>query len=124
MVTRTASASEPPAASATALRFSNARRVWASMSPPTSCMLAGSSGICPERYTVSPTRTACEYGPIAAGALSLWMISRLIGAYSSFGQDRAAPSAAAVGIAVVVAHPLAAGVRGYGTRDARYVGHA
>ena len=38
--------------------------------------LSGSSGIWPDRYTVSPTRTACEYGPMAAGARSVWMMSR------------------------------------------------
>src|SRR5690606_36021787 len=53
-------ASDPPAAAQTAARLSNARRTWASKSPPTSAPVAGSSGICPDRYTVRPLRTACE----------------------------------------------------------------
>jgi len=40
--------------------------------------VAGSSGICPEKYTVLPARTACEYGPMAAGAWSVWMICLVI----------------------------------------------
>src|SRR5690606_8064378 len=71
--TRATSSSEPPAASHTAFRLSNARRACAAMSPATSSPVAGSIGICPDRYTVSPQRTACEYGPMAAGAWSVWM---------------------------------------------------
>ena len=37
------------AARATAARLSNTRRICASISPSTSCMVSGSSGICPER---------------------------------------------------------------------------
>ena len=47
------------AASATAFRFANTRRIWASL-PSTSWPLAGSNPIWPDRYTVLPTRTACE----------------------------------------------------------------
>ena len=48
MVTRTASERLPPAPSATALRFSKTRRVWASK-PSTKVMVDGSSPIWPER---------------------------------------------------------------------------
>ena len=41
------------------------------MSPPTRSIVFGSSGIWPDRYTVLPERTACEYGPMAAGAFGL-----------------------------------------------------
>jgi hypothetical protein len=37
----------------------------------TICPVAGSSGICPDVYSRFPTFTACEYGPIAAGAASV-----------------------------------------------------
>src|SRR6185436_1394305 len=73
IVTFTTWAKVPPAAVNTALMFSNTRRASFSKSPSTICMVAGSSGICPARYTVSPTRTACEYGPMALGACSVWM---------------------------------------------------
>ncbi len=46
------------------------------MSPATSSPVAGSSGTCPETYTVLPTRTACEYVPIAFGASVVLMIFR------------------------------------------------
>jgi hypothetical protein len=59
-VSLTTSASVPPAASAIALRFSNTRRISASMSPLISRPVAGSNGIWPEMYTVSPARLACE----------------------------------------------------------------
>ena len=57
---RTIRSSEPPAASATALRFSNTCRACASMPPSTTSPVAGTSGIWPEKYTVLPLRTACE----------------------------------------------------------------
>src|SRR2546421_3138190 len=41
--------------------------------PSAICRLAGSRPIWPERYTVSPTRTACEYVPIASGASRVWI---------------------------------------------------
>src|ERR1700742_2501249 len=77
MPTRASCASEPPAAAHTAFKFSNTRRVCVLMSPVTNSPLAGSSGIWPEKYTVLPQRTACEYGPIAFGALSVWMVLRM-----------------------------------------------
>src|SRR5690242_941403 len=46
------------------------------MSPSTSAPVTGSSGIWPEKYTVLPARTACEYGPMAAGARSVAMMLR------------------------------------------------
>ena len=44
------------------------------MSPGTSAPVAGSMGVCPEKYTVPPQRTACEYGPMALGASGEAMI--------------------------------------------------
>src|ERR671922_3035899 len=69
---RTQCSRPSPAAAATAARLRNTRCVWPSM-PSASCMLAGSRPIWPERYTVSPTRTACEYVPIASGASRVWI---------------------------------------------------
>src|SRR5712692_1661916 len=60
-----------PAAARTAPRFSITRSVCARMSPWTSCGVDGSSGICGLVKTKSPTEIACEYGPIAFGALSV-----------------------------------------------------
>src|SRR3546814_8509687 len=71
--TRATSSSEPPAASQTAPGLSHARLACAAMSPATSSPVAGSIGIWQDMETVSPQRTACEYGPMAAGALSVWM---------------------------------------------------
>src|ERR671931_1809100 len=69
---RTQCSSPSPAAAATAARLRNTRCVCPSM-PSASCMLAGSRPIWPERYTASPTRTACEYVPIASGASRVWI---------------------------------------------------
>src|SRR5262245_27545195 len=66
-VMRTARSSPRPAAAAIAARFLKTRWICASM-PSASCIVAGSKPICPDTYTVSPARTACEYVPIAAGA--------------------------------------------------------
>jgi hypothetical protein len=41
-------------------------------------IVAGSSGIWPEQKSNSPTRMACEYGPIAFGALSVWMMAGVV----------------------------------------------
>src|SRR5665213_4235248 len=98
-------ASEPPAARAIALRLSNTRRISASMSPLTSAPLTGSSGICPDTYTVSPTRTACEYGPMALGASAVWMICRFMGS-----------------LAAVARGPVT--VAGYGPHHPQHIGHA
>src|SRR5690606_33360580 len=49
------------------------------MSPVISSPVAGSSGIWPDRNTVPPMRTAWEYGPMAAGACSVWMGVRDMG---------------------------------------------
>jgi len=40
-------------------------------------LVLGSSGIWPDKYTVSPTLIACEYGPIAAGAFGVEITLRL-----------------------------------------------
>src|SRR6185369_5797850 len=50
----------PPAAPTIACRLSNTRRTCTSIEPCTSSAVAGSSGICPEQYTVLPTLTAWE----------------------------------------------------------------
>ena len=52
------------------------RRAWTVMSPSTNCMVAGSSGIWPDRYTAPPAATACEYGPDGLGARSVAMMRR------------------------------------------------
>src|SRR5690242_6958500 len=71
MPTRTTPSKLPPAAAQTARRLSNTRRACVAMSPSTSWPVAGSSGIWPDRKTKPPLRTACEYGPMAAGACSV-----------------------------------------------------
>ena len=53
---RTASASEPPAASHTAVRFSRQRRVCPSTSSFTISPVDGSSGIWPEQNSRLPLR--------------------------------------------------------------------
>src|SRR5450432_4070555 len=73
----TMSSSDPPAACATAVRLAMTWRAWAS-TPSRKLPVAGSRPICPDRYTVAPTRTACEYGPMAAGALGVWIMSLLM----------------------------------------------
>src|SRR5438552_10116169 len=45
------------------------------MPPATNSPVAGSIGICPEAKIKLPTRTACEYGPMARGAESVAIIS-------------------------------------------------
>src|SRR5665213_4001093 len=57
-----------PAAAKTALIFSKTRFVCSTIPPSTICPVVGSRPTCPEANNISPTRTACEYGPIAAGA--------------------------------------------------------
>src|SRR5437762_12057029 len=69
---RTQCSSPSPAAAATAARLRNTRCVCPSM-PSASCSVAGSRPIWPERYTVLPARTACEYVPIASGASRVWI---------------------------------------------------
>src|SRR5438132_366944 len=76
-VTFAMSSSVPPAAAATAFRLANTWRVCASV-PSRRLPVAGSSPICPDRYTVPPARIACEYGPIAAGAVALWIACLLM----------------------------------------------
>src|SRR6267378_1335107 len=69
---RTQCSRPSPAAAATAARLRKTRCVCPSM-PSASCIVAGSRPICPERYTVLPARTACEYVPIASGASRVWI---------------------------------------------------
>src|SRR5439155_22265153 len=57
-----------PSALKTAAMLSNTRRVCAAISPGTIWPDLGSSGIWPLQKRNLPLRTACEYGPIAAGA--------------------------------------------------------
>ena len=68
----------PLAVVCAAAMFANACRACSEISPPTNSPECGSSGICPEKNTMSPTRVACEYGPMAAGALSVCTMVRLM----------------------------------------------
>jgi hypothetical protein len=47
-------------------------------SPSTSAPVAGSSGIWPAQKSMSPTATACEYGPTASGASRVAMIRYIV----------------------------------------------
>ena len=79
IVALTTCAALAPAASSTAIRFFITWRASATTSPPpTICPLAGSSAICPEQYTTPPATTACEYAPMACGALSLFTTLRAL----------------------------------------------
>ena len=71
---RTTSSSRAPAVCKTAFRLSRAQRAWASR-PSASWPVTGSSPIWPEQKTRSfaATRIAWLYGPMAAGAASVWM---------------------------------------------------
>src|SRR5882672_5481325 len=64
------------AAASTAARLASAREVCDPTPPSTSSPVSGSRGIWPEQNTRSPERTACEYGPMAAGALVVAMTRR------------------------------------------------
>ena len=48
------------------------------MPPVTSSPVVGSRGICPAVNTRFPATVACEYGPMAAGALSVLIIFFLV----------------------------------------------
>src|ERR1700731_2172461 len=65
-----------------AFRLSNTCLVCASTSPLTNSLVRGSNGIWPDTQTVLPTRTACEYVPMAAGASVVEIICLLIGLQS------------------------------------------
>src|SRR5262245_42019522 len=67
-----------PAASRTALMLPSTRSTSSSIVPRTSSPVAGSSGICPDRNSRSPERTAWLYGPMARGARAVVMVSRSI----------------------------------------------
>src|SRR3954447_9382841 len=67
-VSRTASESCAPAATATTARFSRQRRACSPGESPTSSPLSGSSGIWPEQNRKPRDFTAWEYGPTASGA--------------------------------------------------------
>src|SRR5690606_4074053 len=77
-VNRTTSSSVAPAAVATAASLRKTCRTSASTPPGTSVIVAGSSGIWPESQIVPPAATACEYGPMAAGALSVAIVRRVM----------------------------------------------
>jgi hypothetical protein len=62
---------DAPAAPSTAARFVSTCSACATTSPATTCIVAGSSAICPAVYRTPLATTACEYGPIAAGACSV-----------------------------------------------------
>jgi hypothetical protein len=80
IVVFTTDANDAPAAASTAPRFSRTRSHWTRTSPaPTISPVFGSSGICPEQNTRLPPEatTACAYGPIAFGALSVEIFFRI-----------------------------------------------
>ena len=52
------------------------RSVCARTSPSTTAPVDGSIGTCPDTNSRSPTLTACEYGPMAAGALGVLTAAR------------------------------------------------
>src|SRR5580704_5984819 len=58
-----------------AFRFSITRAVCCATPPSTIWLVAGSNAICPAVKINPPAFTACEYGPIALGALSVEIIS-------------------------------------------------
>src|SRR5947209_9545740 len=78
-------------------RFSKQRRAWSPGRSPTSSPLSGSTGIWPEQNSRPRERTACEYGPTAAGAPRAVTTSRwwdmpaeyllLVGSLSRHGQS-------------------------------------
>src|SRR5690606_20518947 len=57
-------------------------------------------GIWPDRYTVRPLRTACEYGPMAAGAspvlIALRVMARSVGCRSGRGARNDSPRSEAL----------------------------
>src|SRR6266550_5706911 len=67
------SSSDEPAASRIARTFSNVRFVSDRTSPSSSFPVCGLVHPCPARKMKSPSTTACEYGPIGLGALSVTM---------------------------------------------------
>src|SRR5688572_7272634 len=109
-----------PAAAAMAFRLSNTRRTWVSMSPPTSSPVAGSSGICPDTYTVLPTLIAWEYVPMAFGAASVDMTSRAnaVSSFSKRGRKDSPRSHAKTRMAT------ASPASGERAQHAQYLGHA
>src|SRR6266404_5254125 len=60
-----------------AVRFLSTCSVCASMPPVIRLPVAGSSGICPEINTKPFALMACEYGPMACGALEVETTSRV-----------------------------------------------
>src|SRR5258708_35873371 len=73
IVVLTTSTKSTPAAAKTSPRFCRTRRVSISIPPSTIIADAGSRPICPEQKIISRDCTACEYGPIAAGACLVWI---------------------------------------------------
>ena len=103
-------------------RFFSTRSVCAATSPGTIWPVAGSSGICPLRKTSPPARTACEYGPIAAGASFVAMGCRASSSsrvYSARRPDRARPIVIGIGELEVAAVRDAAGDAGDGDPQRR-----
>src|SRR5687767_536421 len=73
-VVLTTSAKLAPPSASTASRLASTRSVCATTSPSTTCPLDGSSAICPAVKRKPLAAMACEYGPMAAGALAVWMV--------------------------------------------------
>eukprot|EP00306_Pavlova_sp_CCMP459_P020614 CAMPEP_0185551098 /NCGR_PEP_ID=MMETSP1381-20130426/24006_1 /TAXON_ID=298111 /ORGANISM="Pavlova sp., Strain CCMP459" /LENGTH=90 /DNA_ID=CAMNT_0028163933 /DNA_START=507 /DNA_END=779 /DNA_ORIENTATION=+ len=79
-VTLTTSFMEQPPASMMAFMFSNTVLVCTSMVAPENSPVLGSKGIWPDTKSSPLVFTACEYGPMAAGALGVLITSRATGA--------------------------------------------
>ena len=64
-----------PPASSTACTFFSDWRVCSAMLSPANAPVAGSMGSWPDVMMMPAPRTPCEYGPMAAGACVVLMIS-------------------------------------------------
>src|SRR5262245_49783476 len=99
------------------------RRVWTSIPPSTIVPVAGSRAICPATHNKPPARTACTYGPTAAGASFVWIvflvITRLLS--SSSRDPRDVPHPVELSNACDHALHLLAVGHGHHDRDARVV---
>src|SRR5215469_12755734 len=74
-----------PACARIAFKFSSTRSVCCATSPSRNVFVFGSSAICAEKRNPF-ARTACEYGPIGFGALSVTIMSFM--AWSSSWMER------------------------------------
>src|SRR5690242_10473722 len=133
-VVLTTSAKPDPASSRMARRLAKTRSAWATTSPPTICPVFGSRAICPA-VKMNPLATiAWEYGPIAAGARSVWMVLMLTSSPRSWSVAARVPPRILRGVHEVEQPPrvggngerkrrrvdaAGGGEAGYGVRDPR-----